>query len=421
MTTYLSRDNKYNIGILTGKASNIAVIDIDLPKDDKYKDGMKKWNELIKEYGKINTLTARTQSGGLHYIFKYNPIFGCGSTHIGGYTIDIRSDNNQILVYPSKYGDNEYKWINKTKIIDIPEWLSNFLVDNTDERNSNKCVNKIINRNTNKQHNKNNSGSLYIIEEKEIKQIRYMLNHLPERYYDSYDLWRNIGFALSSTSYDKLLPLFIEFSEKSSKYDYNSCINLWHSIKNNKNNNIRINSLIYWFQFYNKNDDTKFIFLHTKKYEPILKYKDDELLTVKYNKIKKLTDDPNVLLELLKYKIIFLKSATGTCKTQLYKEYLKKVYNNKILSIVSRKSIANKQKEDFKDIGIDATIYYEADYIESNMICQVDSICKLDSDLYIDAPLFLDEFNSICGYLMSRTLDGKRREVFEKFIDIILN
>ena len=57
---------KNNIGFVTGKISNIFVLDIDL-KDD----GLKEWNKYIKQHGEPLTVTVKTPSGGLHYYFKF--------------------------------------------------------------------------------------------------------------------------------------------------------------------------------------------------------------------------------------------------------------------------------------------------------------------------------------------------------------
>lgn len=426
----LNKNFNYNIGILTGEASNIIVVDIDLPKNNKEKDGMQKINELQKKYSKINTLTARTPSGGLHFVFKYNDDAKLlkGSTKIGGYSIDIRSNNNQIVVYPSKYDKGQYKWINNNDITDMPQWLFEFLVDNTNDKNLqnyrekyNKKNKKYVRTSCKKINNNNNNDVFYTVENEQIEQVRYILDKLPHKFYDEYILWRNIGFALSMTSREKLEPLFKDFSKKSEKYSDNEFNTLWNTIKNDKQNNIKINSLIYWFKCYNREDKTKFSFPLAKKYDPIVKYKNNKKITTIFDEIPLLTNKPNIINEIKKHKIIFMKSPTGTGKTQLYNKFLKNIYDDKFLSIVSRTSIATKQVYDFNKIGINVSIYSDQDFTQENMICQLDSIHKLEPELYIDAPLFLDEFNSICSYLTSSTLNGKRKEILEIFTDIILN
>lgn len=424
MENYLNQDERYNIGIITGKASGIIVIDIDKVKKDDEKDGMEKWEQMMKEHGEIKTLKAKTPSGGYHYFFKYNSdaeMFK-GTTKVGGYSIDIRSDGNQVLVYPSGYENKgSYLWESDEEITEMPKWLYEFLVDATFKQVSTKPSKK-------KKKDKNNNEidvskireEFYVIEEEQIRQCRYLLNKLPPRYHDNYDLWRDVGFALSYTS-EKFLPLFIEFSRKSAKFkSEDDCISFWNSIKNNKDENIRIGSLIYVFRSENKNDKTQFSFPITKVYEPISRYKEHPNLDIIYGNDKYIP--ATIADKFMQYKINLIKSPTGSGKTYIHSQkYLPRIYKDRSLSIVSRQAMAYKQKEDFRLVGIDNAIYCESKYVENNMICQVDSLYKLEKELYYGCPLFLDEFNSITSYFRSGTLEGKRKEVFEIFIDLVIN
>ena len=55
--------NKYNVGIPTGKINNIIVLDV-----DKKDNGINEFNNYIKQYGDINTLTVETPNPSLDVV-----------------------------------------------------------------------------------------------------------------------------------------------------------------------------------------------------------------------------------------------------------------------------------------------------------------------------------------------------------------
>ncbi len=120
-----------NIGILTGKNSNLLVLDIDV-KDN----GIQLWNELYTHNTQFKTPTVKTPSGGLHFYFKYNsniPTMNrilVDNKKIGW---DIKSNKSIIVAPPSIYLNKRYKWIislNECKPITMPKWLEYFILSN---------------------------------------------------------------------------------------------------------------------------------------------------------------------------------------------------------------------------------------------------------------------------------------------------
>lgn len=113
-----------NIGVLTGKVSNITIIDIDIQDD-----GMKMWNKLISIYGDIETVKVKTVNNGLHYYFKYDDsIKSTNKIKINGkkYGIDVLNDKKQAVIPPSRIDKKKYKFINSLEeyeILNIPDWL----------------------------------------------------------------------------------------------------------------------------------------------------------------------------------------------------------------------------------------------------------------------------------------------------------
>lgn len=115
-----------NIGVLTGKVSNIIVVDID-------SDGMKTWKKWIKQYGGIETPITKT-GDGLHIFFKYDKdIKNKIKIEVDGKKvgIDVYTDGKQVVMPPSVHPNGKkYKWLKspeKYEIIKLPDWLKLFI------------------------------------------------------------------------------------------------------------------------------------------------------------------------------------------------------------------------------------------------------------------------------------------------------
>lgn len=117
------KDN--NIGVLTGIKSKITVLDIDV-KDD----GLKTWRKIVSLFPDFETPYVKTQSGGFHYYFKYNPKL----TSMSRFKLKDKKigwdllNNSRLAVLPPSGG---YKWVksfNNTKLLDMPSWLEYYLL-----------------------------------------------------------------------------------------------------------------------------------------------------------------------------------------------------------------------------------------------------------------------------------------------------
>ena len=140
-TTYeeikkLAKEKPYfNIGIVTGKESNLLVIDIDINKlDEKGNiiDSMANYQKLEGIYGKLPpTVTARSGSGGLHMYFKApkDTTIKSKSDFFGEAFkgIDIKCNGGKIMAPPSMHEcGNQYAWINgkgfnEIEIAELPQ------------------------------------------------------------------------------------------------------------------------------------------------------------------------------------------------------------------------------------------------------------------------------------------------------------
>ena len=142
--------------LLTGKISNIMVLDLDRNHGDGTKDGIKAYKELIdslqltEEEKKqvFDTFTVKTPNGGLHLYFKY--IEGLKNDSNQDLSIDIRTDGGLIVAPGSlrKIGDDirEYTVYKDNAIYDMPKTLFDKLTEyfgvNKAKGNKSKASNK---------------------------------------------------------------------------------------------------------------------------------------------------------------------------------------------------------------------------------------------------------------------------------------
>lgn len=141
-----------NIGVKTGKLSNILVIDIDnKPIPETLKNLLDKYPTLIQETPK-----------GYHYIYKYDndilkTCFDFEDTHI-----DIQGEGGQIVIEPSIVGEKTRKWLNKNEIIELPKEIKEFILLNSKAKKINKTNEPNIKTDfeltfENLNHNRNNT------------------------------------------------------------------------------------------------------------------------------------------------------------------------------------------------------------------------------------------------------------------------
>ncbi|MGM0411566.1 MAG: bifunctional DNA primase/polymerase, partial [Bacillota bacterium] len=116
-----------NIAIVTGKISNIIVLDID-PRNGG--------DDTIKDLPIPDTVTAETGGGGLHFYFKYPE----GFDKISPFNdtkeypgVDLKADGGYIVGEPSLHPSGErYKFVEgkcfgEIELAEAPEWLIKFI------------------------------------------------------------------------------------------------------------------------------------------------------------------------------------------------------------------------------------------------------------------------------------------------------
>lgn len=131
-----------SIGVVTGEASGVVVLDIDIADD-----GLNKWKQLVDSntngQGLEETFTVRTSSGGIHIYFQYTPdLSNIGNINrILKYPFDYRT-NNGMVVFPGSFDkynrlyrvESGYKPyhedvnVNMMIISEMPIWIKTILV-----------------------------------------------------------------------------------------------------------------------------------------------------------------------------------------------------------------------------------------------------------------------------------------------------
>jgi hypothetical protein len=105
-----------NIGIATGAASGIFVVDV---------DRIEALEELRRDHGLLpETLEQRTGSGGRHLVFRYPAGIKIGNRAGLLEGLDARGDGGYIVAPPSTHiSGHRYIWRNRLRVASAPTWL----------------------------------------------------------------------------------------------------------------------------------------------------------------------------------------------------------------------------------------------------------------------------------------------------------
>lgn len=106
-----------NIGIATGPASGLLVVDLD------GQEGHDAWVELVDTHESIRTRVAKTGSG-LHLYFRSTLTVGNTAKRLGP-GIDTRGKGGYVVAPASIHPDGDpYRWLNDQPIAQLPDWLA---------------------------------------------------------------------------------------------------------------------------------------------------------------------------------------------------------------------------------------------------------------------------------------------------------
>ena len=390
----MSKFPNARVANLTGKINNIIVLDIDKPKPDKNeKDGFKYFKQLMKSNPK--TLTYKTKSGGRHYYFKYDEDINSSNIGVNGYSIDVLSNKKYAITYDVLYDE---------PIQTMPANVKEFVMTWRNRKmKSNSVTKKPMSTNKNIRFNYN------------LADVVDVLNKLPSKYYNDTKLWISVTSALKSAN---LHAEWEVFSRKSSKYNKDNNESIWVGLTPGVD-----------LTFLN-------VLIKQEKIKSTLKVhrwcsklgmfttKPDEVRNEKYLFDPDGTGEPNFdNFDHDEHSHLLIKSATGTGKTTATANLIQKIrkgYDYRVLSIVSRVSLAQQHKKNFKGMT-----YYQdikpSEYSDcKDLVIQLDSIVHLNPNKLKNTILYLDEINSMFDYMLnSTTLKNRRLQVYNMLCMLI--
>lgn len=131
-----------NFGIVTGKASNLVVLDID-PRNG----GRDSLDEILALHGSLNDhVHVETGGGGYHYYFSYGDLkaFKSGSDFMPG--VDVKADGGFIVAPPSGHkSGRDYTFVIDTmpdtnELKPVPSWLIDLVENRKSTDKSQKSI-----------------------------------------------------------------------------------------------------------------------------------------------------------------------------------------------------------------------------------------------------------------------------------------
>ncbi len=418
-----------NVGIVCSKDSGVFAVDLDFYTKKKRDGTLDKFepdtNEehglFYKTFGKeeefiskFNTFTQKTPNGGIHLLFKHKE--GLIQTSSKKYKIDTRGGNTNgyIVGFDSVVAGKKYEVILDTDIKEIPVELESFLKDYIFESvpvsNKQKRVRgrKVLDNMENKKFEVEYS---YNIPESKVREV---VSKLPSIYFEDFTKYFILTSALKQLNQK---GIWEETKKKvdshhleqgSSWYLYDD--KLWDKVKS------RVEKGSYYFEHLAKAADC-YELVNECKYK---KVPENKVVPDRVIDVEKL----GYGLEITSKKDMIIKSDTGTGKTTLFKKYIEKS-QSKFISIVSRRTLANEQFEDFLNIADDVNYYEHGSFWSESgsMVICIDSLLKISNWDFSNYTIFLDEFDSIIKYLIkSPTMSAIKTELFDFIVnDIFMN
>jgi hypothetical protein len=117
-----------NVGIVTGRISRLAVIDV---------DDLSLLPELEERIPEINETTRVKTSRGYHYYFSLNGENIRSTSRLFGKNLELKSNGNYIIAPPSIIKNHRYSYeVPLSKILPIPEKL----INKSDDKITNKYI-----------------------------------------------------------------------------------------------------------------------------------------------------------------------------------------------------------------------------------------------------------------------------------------
>lgn len=209
-----------NIGLATGAASGIWVLDVDMHDG---KDGMRSLRDLQDRHGPLpNTRVAFTPSGGLHYYFAWDSAAPVrGRTGKLATDLDTRGRGGYVVAPGSILEAGEYAWVQECPAAAAPPWLMGMVVDAQPSPAPARAIRPA------------NS---------EQARAQAYLGRLAKWRMEDYESWVEVGMSLSGLG-TAGLSLWDAWSRGSPKFKDGECERKWRSFEPS---GVTLASLHFW-------------------------------------------------------------------------------------------------------------------------------------------------------------------------------
>ena len=226
--------------ILTGKPSNLTVVDIDRMSSHR------KLLEAIPELASVRTVKTRK---GFHLFFTYDPRLKSTTDCFTVPKIDIRNDRGCVLAPPTTYSyeGTVYGYEDMGGVVGpIPEALYEFIMPRAFKDDDPVAIAAYA-----ADMAESPGSAVETMDEEEKAVVMGQVQHLvsllsPERA-RPYSSWSETGFAIHHELGMEGLELFLEFSSKAGKaYDRVGCISFYRKLRRRLGSSLTMGSLCYW-------------------------------------------------------------------------------------------------------------------------------------------------------------------------------
>ena len=427
-----------NIGILTGKRSNLIVVDADDHKNKGTMRGTKWW--MYNVNSKVIAPKVKSPTGeGFHFYFEWcEELDELSGTNVirdertGKLVqIDILSKEHLVMAPPSIWNGKEYKWeenqYNNLFTVGVGR-ISKYLLNKLIENHKNNRI-RIPSYRLNTTPNPTFKNKIT------IQILRKIINSVGSERADNYDDWIKVGFilinsaenivtcveedidihssltgnenteiSLNTASEEELFSIWDEWSSRSSKYNESEVTKIWNSFVRNgaRDKGVGIGTLMFWLKEDNS-DEYRNLF-------PRLKKNNLEDRLEKHNVFLSSENIPNVTFNtysqrgMRKYffpegkDTLAIQACMGQGKTKAALDILSGYL--KILIVSFRKSLDRNYVEVYKNLKFEIYLdiksnTYDLD-VHNKIVVQIDSLGKVvgkpDLIIFDEMEYSLDHF-----------------------------
>ena len=255
------------------------------------------------------------------------------------------------------------------------------------------------------------SNYIYILDDSDIEKIIKFIDNFPKIYNQDYCHWILATYAFIDLYQNcheryqkKIYELWDSWCQKGSHYDKDKNENIFNTLSLDYIDANYIPILA----------NSKFRFKKIIKYD----YLRPQFTKLKFERYSESFINENLVDKFKENDILFIKSPTGTGKTTLIHKILDQWKDKKILSISSRKSLAQKHSEDFK-----FELYNRVENFAGvrRLSIVLNSLLKIYEDEFKGSLVILDELSKLLAYIKSSLFDGIRYDIFSLFVSVLQN